>query len=139
MKKTVFNKQWNSQNGGIKFRVIIAFITLFIIGAIIYTIIQNFQQNGQENHRKAIEIAEYGMLLTLQKINEEPNWRDGFKKSSYDNGFFSVELHPFLQEQALYMTIVSQGQISSVTEERQIVLKLQINGSDSTWIPAEIH
>ncbi len=126
------------QHGGVIFRIIAAFTTLIIIGALIYSLIQDYQQNGQEYHRKAIELSEYGMLLTLQKINEKPSWREGYKKTSYENGFFSVELRPYLQDQTLYMTIVSRGYMNSVTEERQIVLMLQVEGKDSTWIPQQM-
>ena len=132
------NNTTDSQHGGIIFRIIVAFTTLFLIGVVIYSLIQNFQQNGQEYHRKAIELSEYGMLLTLQKINESPSWREGFRKTSYENGFFAVDLRPYLQEQTLFMTIISRGQINSVTEERQIVLRLEIGGSDSSWVPTEM-
>ncbi|NLL13304.1 MAG: hypothetical protein GX267_07865 [Fibrobacter sp.] len=126
------------QQGGVIFRIIAAFTTLIIIGALIYSLVQDYQQNGQEYHRKAIELSEYGMLLTLQKINEKPSWREGYKKTSYEDGFFSVELRPSLQEQTLFMTIVSRGYMNSVTEERQIVLMLQVEGNDSTWIPQQM-
>ncbi len=139
MEKKDFCKASGSQNGGIIFRIVIAFTTLFLIGVVIYSLVQNYQQNGQEYHRKAIELSEYGMLLTLQKINEEPSWRSGFKKTNYENGTFTVDMRPRLQDNTLFMTIVSRGQINSVIEERQIVLKLQITADDSSWIPEEMH
>jgi len=139
MKKMDEGRATCLQQGGVIFRVIIAFTTLIIIGVLIYSLIQNYQQNGQEYHRKAIELSEYGMLITLQKINEMPSWQEGYKKTSYESGFFSVELRPYLQDQTFYMTIVSRGYINNVTEERQIVLRLQVNGTDSTWVPEQMH
>lgn len=138
IKKTDEEKANYLQQGGVIFRIMAAFTTLIIIGALIYSLSQDYQQNGQEYHRKAIELSEYGMLLTLQKINEKPSWREGYKKTSYESGFFSVELRPCLQDQTLYMTIVSRGYMNSVTEERQIVLMLQVEGKDSTWIPQQM-
>lgn len=138
IKKTDEEKANYLQQGGVIFRIMAAFTTLIIIGALMYSLIQDYQQNGQEYHRKAIELSEYGMLLTLQKINEKPSWREGYKKTSYESGFFSVELRPCLQDQTLYMTIVSRGYMNSVTEERQIVLMLQVEGKDSTWIPQQM-
>lgn len=138
IKKTDEEKDKYLQQGGVIFRIMAAFTTLIIIGALIYSLIQDYQQNGQEYHRKAIELSEYGMLLTLQKINEKPSWREGYKKTCYESGFFSVELRPNLQNQTLYMTIISRGYMNSVTEERQIVLMLQVEGTDSTWIPQQM-
>lgn len=135
MKRKQSDKFDIAQHGGIVFRVIIAFTTLLLIGAALYSIIMNYQENGQEYHRKAIEISEYGMLLSLQKINEKPSWRDGFKKTEYENGFFTVELHPHYHGQTLYMTIISRGELKSVVEERQIQLMLQVTGADSSWVP----
>lgn len=140
MKKTDEERATYLQHGGVIFRILIAFTTLVIIGVLIYSLIQNYQQNGQEYHRKAIELSEYGMLITLQKINETPSWREGYKKTSYESGFFSVELRPsLLQDQTLLMTIVSRGYMNDVTEERQIVLRLQVEGTDSTWVPEQMH
>ncbi len=138
MKKSDEQNATYLQQGGVIFRVIVAFTTLIAIGALIYSLIQNYQQNGQEHHRKAIELSEYGMLLTLQKINEKPSWQEGYKKTSYESGFYSVELRPYLQDQALFMTIISRGYMNTVTEERQIVLRLQIEGTDSTWVPEQM-
>jgi uncharacterized membrane protein YraQ (UPF0718 family) len=139
MKKKYQEITAHFQQGGVIFRVIVAFTTLVVIGVLIYVLIQNYQQNSQEYHRKAIELSEYGMLLTLQKINEKPSWKEGYKKTSYESGFFSVEMRPYLQDQTLYMTIISRGYMSTVTEERQIVLRLQVEGTDSSWVPEQMH
>lgn len=138
MNKKDYFRVTGSQNGGIAFRIIVAFTTLFLIGVVLYSLIQDYQQDGQENHRKAIELSEYGMLLTLQKINDDPSWQEGFKKTDYENGSFSVEMRPHLQDNTFFMTIISKGQINSVVEERQIVLKLQITADDSSWIPEDM-
>ena len=42
------------QQGGVIFRIIAAFTTLIIIGALIYSLVQDYQQNGQEYHRKLL-------------------------------------------------------------------------------------
>lgn len=130
---------YGTQDGGVIFRIISAFTTLLLIGVLLYSLIQSYQQKGGEYHRKAIELSEYGMLLTLQKINSDPSWGEGFKETAYENGSYCVEMRKHFNDDTIFMTIISKGQICSVTEERQIVLRLQVTSGDSSWIPNGIH
>ncbi|NLE01461.1 MAG: hypothetical protein GX640_16465 [Fibrobacter sp.] len=128
----------NSETGGIILRIMFACATLVLIGIAIDSVLHNYQQSGQEEHRKALAISEYGLLVALQKITEHPSWRDGFEKTVYEDGWYRVEVRQNQNGDSLLLTIISHGGIGGVVETRECALMLDTSEGDSTWVRTSI-
>lgn len=128
------NKSIKTQFGGVKIRVLVATMTLLIIGGIMFGLLQSSSQEQQISQRKALAISEYGLLTALQKIGEQPSWNSGFSKVAYEDGWYEVRIENMVENDTVLLKIVSIGHYESVAETRQCVLRLNISGGDSIWV-----
>jgi hypothetical protein len=134
-KNTRFSK--TPQDGNVAIRILIVVLTLLVIGAAIFSVLNRFQEKQQVYHRKAMAISDYGLMMALQNLHINPSWRDGFKKTDHDNGWFKVEI----RQESLgknELMIISEGHYHSVIDVKKWVLQLVIEGSDSSWIRAGV-
>ena len=120
--------------GGVLLRVVVAGATLLLIAATVVIVLKGFRNREEINLRKAMAISEYGLFQAMQKLGEQPSWRDGFKKKEYEQGWYTVELVPENAGDTLFLSVVSKGYSGSVHNERVFRLKATISGSDTTWI-----
>jgi hypothetical protein len=127
-----------SQKGGITFRVVIAFGTLLLIFAIIFVLLQSFQQQGPESHRKALAISEYGLLETLQKIHENASLIKSTGKNQYEDGWYRIKTAQFKKNDTLFLTIISEGHVGSISEKRKCILRLDTLEGDSSWVRLDL-
>ena len=133
------SRLFSSERGGILLRVLIAVITLVIIGAAIFVVLHKYQQKQEVYHRKATAISEYGLLVALQKIQNEPSWSGDFGKTAYDDGWYRVETSQYLSSDTLFLTIKSFGHMNSVLDTRECKLRLQSSDGDSVWVRYSMH
>jgi hypothetical protein len=70
----------------------IAIITLLCLAFVIIFFVRTEIAKRAEDKRSAKEIAEYGMTIALDKINQDPAWTAGFNNVSYKNGYYCVTI-----------------------------------------------
>jgi hypothetical protein len=138
-KRFDFVNEMKCQRGGVVLRIIIASITLVVIGGLIFILLHNYQQKQQIYHRKALSISEYGLFQALQKIGEEPSWTKGIEKTPYEDGWYRVETNQFLSGDTIFLAVRSEGHIKSITDTKECVLRLEMSSGDSVWIRHSMH
>jgi hypothetical protein len=67
-------------------------LTLLVLAVIIIFYVKNQIDNRKINKKNAQEIAEYGMMIALKKIEENPSWTEGFSNIKYKNGYYNVTI-----------------------------------------------
>lgn len=119
----------------IPFRILMAILTLVIVGGAIVGILRTKEESFQVHHRKAVEISEYGLMLALQRLHEDPSWRNGFARTEYNDGWYKVDLVESSRDKKQVLTVVSRGGSGSIKQEKKIVLQQQVQNLDTSWIP----
>lgn len=128
-----------SESGGVGVRIIVAALTLCLIGTLIAFLLNNYQEQQKENHRKAGRICEYGLQLALEKLSSEPSWKKGFEKNESDGGWYAVSVRSFKRNDTAMISIQSQGHKGSVSDARECILALIVSGKDSAWVQRSMH
>lgn len=126
-------------SGGIRLRVLIVLVTLCFVGVTIYQLLHTIGQNQQINHRKALAISEYGLMMALQQVTAGAPSPSGIDRTAYDEGWYQVTARQQLRDDTLFCTITSLGQFGSATELRECILRLETTGNDSVWVRASMH
>ena len=127
------------QSGNVGIRILLAAITLVIIGAVIAYFLYGYQERLKENHRKAARISEYGLQSALEHLSVEPSWTQGFEKVPYDGGYYTVLLQKSVRNDTALLTVTSQGYLKSSTDSRECLLALSVVDHDSVWIQLNLH
>ena len=125
--------------GGVRLRAVIILITLCILGFTIYHLLHSLGQNQQVDHRKALAISEYGLMVALQQPPESRSFPSATARTDYDGGWYKVSSEKKLRNDTLYCTISSKGHFGSATEIRECILRLEVNGNDSQWVRKSMH
>ena len=128
-----------SSSGGVTVRVLLAGITLIVIGVLIAFMLQYYQEQQRENHRKAGRISEYGLQVTLEKLSAETSWNGSVEKVPYDGGWYTVTLRRFTRNDTLMLELKSEGHMKSASDTRDCLLSLMVKNGDSVWVPEGIH
>ncbi len=135
---TVFSSN-RFEQGGIRLRVLIVLLTLCIVGATIYQLLHTLGQNQQTNHRKALAISEYGLMMALQQEPAGATPPRAIPKTAYDEGWYRVTTRQDTRDDTLFCTVTSIGKFGSATEQRECILRLTVEGPDSTWVRESMH
>lgn len=128
------NRLKNS-NASIHFRILLAILTLLIVGGAVVGILRSKQQSFHIQHRKALEISEYGLMSALTHLHENPSWRDGLPKTKYNDGWYRVELKENGRGKIHLLTVTSVGGCGSVRQIKKMVLQRYLNDQDTSWVP----
>jgi hypothetical protein len=128
-----------SSRGGVGIRLLFVAITLILIGVSIGYFLFDSQQRLKDNHRKAGRISEYGLQSALEEITMHPSWRQGFEKTPYDGGWYTVQLKESRVNDTLVLAVVAESHLDNASDRRECLLALSINGSDSTWVQRSLH
>lgn len=128
-----------NSSGGVRLRAVIVLITLCIVGATIYQLLHSFGQKQQVDHRKALAISEYGLMVALQQASTGSTLPAAIPKTDYDDGWYLVTTEKQLNNGVSFCTVTSQGHFGSVTERRTCVLRLEVSGDDSLWVRESMH
>jgi hypothetical protein len=127
------------ESGGVGVRVVLAVITLAVIGVFIAVMFQHSGQRQEANHRKAVGISEYGLQAALQKLQESPLWAGGFARTPCDGGWYTVSLHRFVRNDSFFLSITAEGTMGAVSEVKEYLLTRVPGSRDSLWTPQNIH
>ena len=135
MVKTLKNVALRDNYGGVLARVLLALVSLLVVGLAVTWVIMSFQKEQKAHQRVAMELSDHGLLEALQKLQESPSWDEGFQKTAHRDGWFSVSILKHTRENETIMSVESTGQSGSVTKKRSYSLKLTIDDQgDSLWI-----
>ncbi len=75
--------------------VVVAVITMAVLAVVISQFVRGQIARRNIDKKLAQEVAEYGMMLALNKISEMPDWKEGFVNTKYPKdggGYYSVEI-----------------------------------------------
>lgn len=122
-----------NSSGGVVLRIAVISATLLLVGITVIFLLKSFRNSEEVNGRKAMAISEYGLLQTMQKLNEQPGWRDGFNHIKSENGWYSVTLKEEYSGDTLFLKVVSNGQIGSIIDQRTFTLRRVVTGTDTVW------
>ena len=128
-----------SETGGVILRIVIALMTLIVIGGAIYGVLYSRLQDQQTYHRKALEVSEYGLMLALEQLHNEPSWRAGFEKTPYDEGWYKVTVKEREENGKILLEITSLGTMRSSTNTKVCVLSREKSAPDSSWVRESLH
>ncbi|MBN1308346.1 MAG: hypothetical protein JXA18_10545 [Chitinispirillaceae bacterium] len=122
------------ERGGVRLRAVIVLVTLCIVGGTIYGLLRQFGQNQQINHRKALKISEYGLMVALQKIHDGPLATDGIPRTGFEEGWYRISFNRYVRNDTVFLAVVSEGHAGSVMEKRECILRQNILGPDTLWV-----
>jgi hypothetical protein len=118
----------------------LAGFTLLIMGALIAVMLGNYRQRQQENHRKAVEISEYGLQTALETLAGDPSWAAGITREPCKEGWYSVSLRRFARNDTPMVQVTSIGHRGGAVDRKECLLaRVLSGGGDSTWLPKGMH
>lgn len=123
-----------NQRGGVLVRIVLLILSLGIIGTLILWQFRNSQEQYARNHRKAMEISEYGLMTALGHLHANPSWREGIKREDYNDGWYSVSLEETNDNAKVMVKIRSLGHMGSLMDTKECILELKVQGAESTWV-----
>lgn len=124
--------------GGIPLRILFLLITLIIVGISIALLLREKQKRHEINYNKALIISEYGLQQALEDLRDSPSLIGKKERTDYNEGWYTVAMDTHTVNDTVLLNVESSGHCGSVYREKEITLKLVVNGSDSLWIPQGI-
>jgi hypothetical protein len=123
-----------NQNGGIKLLMILACVTLVLVGGGVFLLTRSYQKDQPVHRRKALQISEYGLLQALQQLQQQPSWHEGFDKTEYKDGWYTVTLQRSDSAGTPITTLVSTGYSGALSRRQICELYLSTDKKDSVWV-----
>jgi len=122
-----------NDNGGMGLRILLAAVTLALLGAAVFAIVGTYQNTLRENNRKAEQISAYGLQSALQTLGTNPQWRDGLPKTDYLSGWYKVTIEPREGREPSVISVISEGHSGPAVKRQICELQLSITDGDSVW------
>ncbi len=132
------NLLFTSQEGGIVFRTVIIILTLCAVGGAVYLVLHQTEQKQEIDHRKALAVCEYGLMIALQQVQTASVPAD-IDETEYNDGWYKVFFHRYVKNDTVFLAIRAQGRAGEVTESRECVLRRVINEKDTSWVRESMH
>jgi hypothetical protein len=127
-----------AERGGAGTRVVLAVVTLAVLGALIPMALRHAGQRQEADYRKAVRISEYGLQLALQKIREAPSWSEGFAKTGSDGGSYTVSLRRTVRNDTVFLAVTSKGTAGSIADVKECRLMRFAGSPGSAWVPIDM-
>ena len=130
-----------NNSGSILSRIIIALVTLIIIGGALYFLLKKNEEINKDDHRKAEVISDYGLQLIMTRINEslndDPVKIGNIEKTEYDQGFYEVIVRSGLKDSILTLSVESKGYCGdqSFSRKETVVLCRTTVDGQTVWAP----
>ncbi len=144
LKKNIHSNQiLRGCNGGVPFRILMIIFTLLLVGGSLFFMLENQKKKNKIDHRKAIELSDYGFQeLGKKTFNEEerinPEKIVGIEKKEHDGGWYAVTVSTSRSDTILSVLIESEGKFGtqSSVQKKTIQFKREIlDDVDSIWVP----
>ena len=130
----------DKKRGGISIRILFIIFTLAVLASSVYFLLEKQRKASEINHRKAVELCEYGfqqfMQQLIKKLNDNASIT-GIKRTDYDGGWYKVDVSSKRKGSQLILNITSIGSkgTQSATKEEVIYLTRSVLNGDSLWTP----
>lgn len=140
MKNNTLKNQFNIC-GGVSFRIILVAATLCLIGGSMFFIIDKQNKKSKTNHRKAIELSDYGFQFVMEReslqLSKDPSKIKGVERTEYNNGWYKVSITTTLVDSLYKIDIESKGTsgAQTVIQKKKITLKKLVDTDEIVWIP----
>jgi hypothetical protein len=130
----------NKNRGGISTRILLVIFTLAILASSVYFLLEKQRKTYEINHRKAVELCEYGFQQFMEKLIEKLNNDTsitGINRTDYNGGWYEVNVSGDRKGNKLFLTITSIGNkgTQSTIKKEVISLKRTVSNGDSLWTP----
>ena len=127
-----------SERGGVGLRVLWIAATLVAVAAAIFWFLDKGQKNQEVLDRKAVEISEYGLLMSLQRLKDSPSWCSGLPKTEYETGWYTATVKRQASNDTTFLVVEAVGHAGPVARKQGCILRLEKNGNDSVWVRQSI-
>jgi hypothetical protein len=122
-------------------RIIWASMTLVIVGGIVYYVLDYQQRESVFNHRKAIELCDYGLQKIFETsfaaLSSDPTRIASIEKTIHNGGWYKVEVTVIPRDSLCTITLVSEGHMASqsVRQTKNVQLRKSLEQGDVVWVP----
>jgi hypothetical protein len=128
----------SSRTGGVRVRILFVVITLIGVGVSISLLLRQQQSEHQSNSARALVISEYGLQLSLEKLQDSPSWQAGFPQTTYNKGSYTVTMTRQTTGDSVHLRIESVGRSGQESRLKVINLVLVVGDGDSMWLPTAV-
>ena len=130
-------------DGGIPLRILLILITLSLVGGSLFFMLENQKKINKINHRKAVELSDYGFQELGKKAFDnatgvDPEKIEGIARTEYDGGWFAVSVSTTRKNDVLSVEIKSEGRYDtqSAVQKKTITFRREtLDSGDSAWVP----
>ena len=134
------HNDYNGRNtrGGLTVHVAMTAATILALVIVVFLVVRSYQHRQVEHRRKALQVCEDGLMMALQRLGEDPSWREGIERSGHGAGFYEVQIREISDASAPRLEITAHGQSGSALRKQTSILELQILQGDSVWVQCGI-
>jgi hypothetical protein len=125
-------------HGGLLVHSLVTVFTLLALAAVIFAVARTHQRNQTIHRRKALQICEDGLMVALQRLSEEPSWREGISRTEHGDGWYEVSVGTAPADSASRIRVVARGSCGRATRQQQCILELTAEDGDSVWVQMEL-
>ncbi|MBD3420343.1 MAG: hypothetical protein GF398_09530 [Chitinivibrionales bacterium] len=119
--------------GGVTVRIIWIAATFLLVAFVLFALISRLQQRQQINHRKAIQIAEYGLQTALQQFYKDPQPHLQIGRTAHRDGWYTVTAQRSSKGDSTLMHFKSTGRVGGISRTKVCVLVRKVTESDTQW------
>jgi len=112
----------------------VSILTLLALAATIAVVIKKQIEQRNENRKNAQDAAEYGMMIALKKIEEDPRWQEGFSNVKYRDCHYDVKI-----EKTGDNVFKAQAMGNSHNVKKRIVCTYQLIEQDGVMKPKTVN
>ncbi|MBN1981224.1 MAG: hypothetical protein JW795_06810 [Chitinivibrionales bacterium] len=122
-------------------RIVWAGLTLLSVGIVVYSALNYQQRESVFNHRKAIELCDYGLQKVFESsftaLSTDPTAIGSIAKTSYNGGWYSVKVTVIPNDSLCTITLISEGHMASqsVKQTKNVQLRRSFENGQAVWVP----
>jgi hypothetical protein len=124
--------------GGVGIRILWIAATVAIVALAIFWFLDKGQQDQEILNRKAVETGEFGLMMALERLKDNPSWNEGLPRTEYESGWYTVTVKRQVSNDTTFLVVESVGHAGQVARRQGCVLRLEKNGKDSVWVRQSI-
>jgi hypothetical protein len=122
------------QSGGIGMRIVMAIVTLAILGGGVVFVVRSFQAKQQVDLRHAEQISIDGLQEALMRLQSSPSWRGPVPRTESGDSWYQVTVAIAENAGIPQLTVTAEGHSRAAVRRQICVLHLSMTGTDSAWV-----
>jgi len=123
--------------GGLAVHVAVTVTTLAAVAVLVVFLVRHQQHSQQEHRRKALRICEDGLIVALERLQQEPSWREGIARTEHRDGWYAVAVSSASGDPP-GLEVVAQGHSGGVERRQLCTLRLVVDKGDSMWVQEQL-